>query len=935
MDNNALKIIVKVGKRSKLRFSHSEVLRAIMAEDLTVLTNKYKDCSIVIIEGIDESEHDALKSFIESYTKNESNSVLFYIPDVNDSVTSGLADELNYDIYMDLNNLYGFINKKYNVNVSTFLDDRRAAIESSDDEPDGVAVFGFDGLAEDIDTADSEDEVRKAEEEKLKHEEEQRQKEELERQEKELQKQKEEQLKREEERKKQRQQEEKLRKEREEALKLAKKEKQQAAVTAMEKDAELESAATEISELKKKLEDAYDKLNDSEDRADKLELELKESEHENAKVVRDIKEANTRVLEYEQLIKVVKDEKRAIELRFNELFSTEVVLEDPISLAEYDKIRGELDECRTKIKSLESSVEKYKNCFEEEKLSVVEKEASINKLEGEIKELRDRISSGEIHKEVIEKHKRDIANLMDERNELQNKIDSLKAENSELSDTVNRHENTIESEMKYRKLSRELAQIALSKVSELQKSFSDINKELEDTKKKYTGTQNNLRNSQRTIEEQTNEINGLKENVGTLEEKLKETEQRLELSTTYSDTEIAKLTDTKTQLEAQLKLVSENLRQREEQYNALMANSSGAQSVAETNKTLETLNKTLSEKLSVANANIEKMKRERVTLQGQVTTLKTQADTYKGQAEQLNKALKNIASSGAVDAGTAAIAGAGGGLMQFNQLEAVLKPFRYNAGQGASIIPVFGTGSIGITTTAMSLAYKLGMGATVLYIDFDLVNPKADIWFNKVPSSKVLASETNLGAMATGLGVFYALGAQGFKKYADKLINCCDVTKGGKVDYVSGLYQKIDPNKMIAADYSGLLNFLSTKYSYIVIDLGRIGSSDIGDILIKRFTEISVRGIAVTRCDLFEARSLRIKLDSIKINSDKVAWLLNMCVTSLPEKMNMYIQKSKYGMVNYDSSISVLENGQRNERFSRSRLTKDKFELFLNSAVFS
>lgn len=940
-ENNSLKIIVKVGRQSKLKFSHSEVLRAIMVEDLVKLTKRYKDCHIVIIESIEESEQDALREFITGYTKEKDgiNSVLFYIPDINDEITAGLADELDYEIYMELGKLYEFINKKYKVNVSTFLKDRKAlSEETGDEEPEGIAAFSFGDdavITDDITDADN----IEHEEEQRRQEELARQEEELRKQEEDLKKQREEQKKREEERRKQREEEERLRKEKEKAeqlaltaAKVAKKEKQQAAETVKEKDEELERATKKISELQDSLSELRDKLSESEEKSDNLEIELKEAQHENTKVIRDIKEANTRVGELEQLIKVVKDEKQAVEKRFNELFDIEDVIEDPISLAEYDKIQAELDEYKVSIKNLESSVKKYKAELEEEKLSGVEKDASITKLNAEIQSLKGQISSGEIHKEIIEKHKRDLANLKDENNKLESKIDNLASENSELNEELSRVKAIIDVEVKHRKASKEVSQKAFESLLKSSTENERLSKELGETQKKFNSLQNNYKNSQNTMNEQAGEIETLKAKIVELEGQVREAEQRIEVSSTYSDSEIGKLKSEKVQIEAQLKLVSDRLKQKENQYNMLVEqsgmNSSGAQSVVETNKTLETLNRTLSEKLSVANANYEKMRMER-------DNFKTQAINFKSQSEQLNKVMKSMASTGAIDANAVAAVNSGG-VLNISQIEAMLKPFRYDGSQGAAVIPVFGTGSVGITTTAMSLLFKLGMTSKVVYLDFDLVSPKGDVWFKRPPSSKQLEESTKLGVDATGLGVFYHMGMPGLVKNLNLIINHCDRTKGGQIDYISGLYTRVDDNKLLTADYSGLLNVLGKQYNYIIVDLGRIGSSAINDTIIKRFTDISLRSIAVTQCNIIEARNLRFKLDSNKIDSSKVAWLLNLCTsTSLPDKMQSCIGKCKYGMVTYDTNISIYTNtSQQYEKFSKARMTRDKFELFITNALF-
>ena len=159
MVNESNKIIVKVGKKSRVRFANSKVYRAITANDLSVLTTKHDDCQIVIIENISEDEQDAVRDFARDFKeKQEGNTVLFYIPDSEDEITSGVADELDYNIYLTDSDLYKYIYDTFGINVSVYLDDRKRlnSQELSESIPEGITdIFGSIGEDADNDIANT------------------------------------------------------------------------------------------------------------------------------------------------------------------------------------------------------------------------------------------------------------------------------------------------------------------------------------------------------------------------------------------------------------------------------------------------------------------------------------------------------------------------------------------------------------------------------------------------------------------------------------------------------------------------------------------------------------------------------------------------------------------------------------------------------------
>jgi len=232
---------------------------------------------------------------------------------------------------------------------------------------------------------------------------------------------------------------------------------------------------------------------------------------------------------------------------------------------------------------------------------------------------------------------------------------------------------------------------------------------------------------------------------------------------------------------------------------------------------------------------------------------------------------------------------------------------------------------------AMSLTHKLCTTSKVLYMDFDLVAPKADSWFAKMPICQRVPGINRNDRRMSALGIFYEMGVQAFIANIDNIIEKCDRTKGGGIDYMSGVYYKVDNMKVTTADYSALFNFLSTRYQYIVVDMGRLGSSDINDQLIKIISEIAYKSVVVTTCDRFETRDFRTKLLDTKIDLNKVAWLLNMCdTTNIDDKIKSNVSPAKFGMLIKDINMYGIR-----EKFTRNKLNKDKLDLFINSVLFT
>ena len=115
------KILVKVGKKSNVKFRGVQAFRAITIDELYTLSKINPDASIVIIENIKHTDDEKLKKFISEFeTGGENRKVFFYVAD-NDDATCGVADELAYDIYLNIKDLYRAIKINCGITVDPDL----------------------------------------------------------------------------------------------------------------------------------------------------------------------------------------------------------------------------------------------------------------------------------------------------------------------------------------------------------------------------------------------------------------------------------------------------------------------------------------------------------------------------------------------------------------------------------------------------------------------------------------------------------------------------------------------------------------------------------------------------------------------------------------------------------------------------------------------
>lgn len=222
--------------------------------------------------------------------------------------------------------------------------------------------------------------------------------------------------------------------------------------------------------------------------------------------------------------------------------------------------------------------------------------------------------------------------------------------------------------------------------------------------------------------------------------------------------------------------------------------------------------------------------------------------------------------------------------------------FRY--GGRASLIPVFGGSSSGITATAVTIAKQL-KGRTLL-IDLDIVSPKVDSYLGVNPIKSGLDIQNQL--LRTGLGSYLERGLDYF--IANKREIITKITKrtdGTALDYLSGLYTSVSADKFITNDLGRLLDYLGGDYDYIVCDLGKIAGNEVQNQIIGSVCAGSGISVCVSQNDKSDARSLALRISGLSLRG-KLMWVLNFARSREMDVItSKCVGKSKYAYMMFDA----------------------------------
>lgn len=532
---------------------------------------------------------------------------------------------------------------------------------------------------------------------------------------------------------------------------------------------------------------------------------------------------------------------------------------------EKSKLIQERKELEEKVQELNIQVQKIKfNTASVSNISSKEKEEldnKINELNKNLREYKDKLSS--------EHNARLINNMLlieslglieekDKQNEnSSNEIDKLKSSLTELEEQVETHKS------KYNEINKKYI-IATQDIEDIQRESLSEQRELNNQISILTTEINKLRSKQElSIEDDKNNKNKIQE----LELQIMQLQSQIQ-SSTYS-LEIAEGKQEELRLELEEKAnrlketqnslieLQEELKAKEKEVSDMqllttqLSNQDNARY-----KTLEMSHKTLQVAMNKAVKELNDSKR-------QIVNLESLNRKLEASHNKLNQSFLNLCSGNAVS----------------SKIE-----LKCDYVSRANIIPVFGTGSYGITTTVMSIA-KCIKDSRVLLMDMDLMGGKLDALVGKSPIIQTLPDIAQ-AFNKTALCSFIEKGYSYFEYNKDRAIQVLGQTPlRTQIDYFSGLCGKLNINQLLTADFTSLLNDVGRIYDYIIIDLGKIGSSDITDALIKMFIRVSKKALCVTLNDGATCRNANIKISIAGIDTSKIVWMLNLATTTAVDEL--------------------------------------------------
>ena len=855
------KLVVKVGSASNTLFNSktSRAYRAITIKELESIVNAQKNIHIVVIEKIRQSEYESIKTFIANFKSIDAqNKVFFYVKD-NDDFTCGIADELAYDIHLSLKELHKAIHTHFSINIGTELNKTTLLTGESSEGYDIDYDETFDSsFGEALDTINKTQSAVLVEEVIY------------------------------------------------ELPSIESKDDLGILDESIIED-DIENNSDNLGETDVTTAEKIENIREPEynQDMDKVIIQLNALNVEKSGMLSQLATALDRIKHLTELVEALDDEKNNYKNLIESLQQSDNIIEEPIGLSEYQGLVSELS-------TLKSEYNTLKIQLSDRELSSKKLTAELNTLKSASTNLTLKVSSGEISsKKLIE----ELDTLRRESKDLELKISNgeidgkkLEAANKNISELLQQilglkvKLTATEDRAKLEAVGRlkviKLVDKAVKKISLLNENLDVKVTEVQ----KISKEAKNL-DSKRKENEQT--ILKLKDEVGNLKIRCREVDRIIATGKAESNVEITKLQIEKLGLQEKIDSVASQLATKEYQYNTMTQaygiDEHSANTVLDSNKTLEGVNNALREQINIIKNELEQSKKDKIFALQSVRNL-----------DEANRQLKTSLS--VISSGLSAGVGVR------------VPPCNYS-GKGL-IIPVFGCGSFGVTTTAMSIALKLANEAKVLFIDFDMVMPKADGWFKVNPIIKTVPDFETLGNRSTGLGLLVEKQVQFFLSHAAYIISQPIKNKEGSVDYISGFYSRPDTVKLISADYTSFFNYCGNNYTYVVVDFGRLGSSELNDILIKMVSDIAYRSVAVSTNDLFEARNFSIKMEQSNIDKNNLVWLINMCNSTNIEGTKKYINPASHSVMLFDKDI----HGKRVD-FTKQKFTRDRLELLMN-AIF-
>lgn len=500
----------------------------------------------------------------------------------------------------------------------------------------------------------------------------------------------------------------------------------------------------------------------------------------------------------------------------------------------------ERDDYSEQVNDLQHKLEVYKDSSGDKDIRIESYVSELSSLRGENKELRDKTEGLEATvKTLQESLNSETGQLATEKNDLIDRLEECKKESSE---TFKKYNELVEKVIEARKgIIDVLGILSDGKDTTVTADTVDtaiILNSIQYICEQFRGMYDKYLEYRSGFEE----VTSIKENLAKQSEEHLSKIQQLEREiTNYKDL---------------LSNKDETIRQQNEKINAFNADKASEFRDISTqlNESNASLSMTKSE-LESTKAELDSKNKYTSELSMNVIKLEKELSSRDTEIQRLNNEMRALKLS----SGTSA-----GGTVSLSK--------GYTG--SARIIQVFGSGSYGVTTMAMTLSHKF-IGKRVIFLDFDLVSPKADSWFGINPVCDSLVDIEN-PVDKTGVAALLNNGTNYVIRNFDKIVKHRINQRDFVLDYFSGVYNTPQSSKVYSIDYSLLFNFLSDRYDYIVVDSGRLGSSDAYDSVIRTINDMAHKNVVITLSDKFDIRTQKVKMDYASIDMNKSIWVMNM-----------------------------------------------------------
>ena len=514
-----------------------------------------------------------------------------------------------------------------------------------------------------------------------------------------------------------------------------------------------------------------------------------------------------------------------------------------------------------------------------------EYEAQIAELNKTIEELNIQVSDIEQLNSRIDNLNKVIEVKESEQKQLEQKIEMLENDDSEL----NRYKEKFNNEFIARKELAGIIAVIGNKLVENKNLLDNKTKEYNDLLDESIGLQNNYTGLQSEIVE-------LKATLSEKDDKIKEVANQYEKRINQIVSDSNQTNDKINQLEKEKEEVTGRLTQlqakfRETSSKLIEANNKITELQSYDLNSLNTENDILGKTNDAMIGEVGVYQKRLNDAQDKLNKQEARIGNLRNQVEELTKTNASIMRAS-----------------RFNNNIT----FECNYTGRANILSVCGSGSVGVTNTAISICNTLK--GKILVLDLDVVSPKANEYL-----SGMVGADARISPMCkdlpdfprgseiymSGLGAFIYKDIDYFIDNERLIIKNILRTRDNRIiDYVSGIYDKPNINMLMAADFSQLLTYLGNKYDYIVCDCGRVGGSEVQSAIQRMIDGICLKKILVARHEENDMRSLAIRIGNEKLSRNKSIWLLNLSRSNeMTTLMAKCLAKAPYVIFPYNDVI--------------------------------